>query len=121
MRRWSWWRPSIPGMLGGSCPRLLYGGVRVWEEQEAAPAGAEQQQQQQQPLEWILLTDREIGTSFEAAHEVARWYSTRWLVEEFHKALKSGLGAQKLQLEEAGRGYLRPAIALMMSIVAVRL
>ncbi len=102
---------------------MLYGGVRVWEEQEAAPAGAEQQQQQQQqqPLEWILLTDREIGTSFEAAHEVARWYSTRWLVEEFHKALKSGLGAQKLQLEEAGRGYLRPAIALMMSIVAVRL
>jgi hypothetical protein len=35
-------------------------------------------------LEWILLTDREVE-EFEAAREVAQWYTSRWLVEEFHK------------------------------------
>jgi hypothetical protein len=84
----------------------------VWEEETL-----DAEQQQQQPLEWVLLTEREVD-AFEAAHEVAQWYSTRWLVEEFHKALKSGLGAEKLQLEEAGRLF--AAIALM-SVVAVRL
>lgn len=39
-------------------------------------------------------------------------------MEEFHKALKSGLGAEKLQLEEAERLF--AAIGLM-SVVAVRL
>lgn len=105
--------PQRPGHARGKLPPVRCTAVRVWEEQEQAPVGA-----QQQPLEWILLTDREAGASFGAAHEVARWYSTRWLVEEFHKALKSGLGAEKLQLEQAGRLF--AAIALM-SVVAVRL
>ncbi len=56
--------------------------VRVFEE----PAGGKD------ALKWILLTDLPVDT-FEQAFEVARMYSYRWLVEEFHKALKSGMGA----------------------------
>lgn len=100
--------PQRPGHGRGSLPPVRLRAVRVWER-EALEGCA--------PLEWILLSDREVE-DFEAAREVAQWYTSRWLVEELHKALKSGLGAQKLQLEEAGRLF--AAIALM-SVVAVRL
>jgi hypothetical protein len=102
--------PQRPGHSRGSLPAVHLTAVRVWEEE--APEGGGR------PLEWVLLTDREVVDNFEGAYEVAQWYSTRWLVEDFHKALKSGLGAEKLQLEEAGRLF--AAIALM-SVVAVRL
>lgn len=100
--------PQRPGHSRGSQPPVRLRAVRVWEAE--APEG-------ERPLEWILLTDREVE-GFEAAREVAEWYTSRWLVEEFHKALKSGLGAERLQLEKAGRLF--AAIALM-SVVAVRL
>lgn len=69
------------------------------------------------PIEWILLTDREVNT-FEEALEIVLQYSTRWIIEEFHKALKTGLGAENLQLETASR--LVAAISIM-SLVALRL
>jgi hypothetical protein len=83
--------------------------VRVFEPDP--PAGIKA------PLEWVLLTDAAIE-GFEAALEVAVKYSARWLIEEFHKALKTGLGAERLQLETAHRLF--AAIAIM-SIVALRL
>ncbi len=86
--------------------------VRVWEANP--PAGVKE------PLEWFLLTDVPV-TDEEQARECARQYATRWLIEEFeeyHKALKTGLGADKLQLETGAR--LKAAVALM-SVVAVRL
>ncbi|HEY6406961.1 MAG TPA: IS4 family transposase [Ktedonobacteraceae bacterium] len=54
--------------------------VRVWEP--LPPAGVE-------PLEWILLTSVPVLTVTDA-WEQARWYRCRWLIEEFHKVLKSG-------------------------------
>lgn len=59
---------------------LLLWAVRVWEP--LPPAGVE-------PLEWILLTSVPVLT-VEDAWERARWYRCRWLIEEFHKVLKSG-------------------------------
>ena len=70
-----------------------------------------------EPLEWFLLTDVPV-TDAAQARKCARQYATRWLIEEFHKALKTGLGADKLQLETGAR--LKAAVALM-SVVAVRL
>lgn len=81
--------------------------MRVWEPPSAAHEG----------LEWILLCDAQIA-SFEQARECALQYATRWLIEEFHKALKSGVGAERLQLESAEG--LCAAVALM-SVVALRL
>lgn len=54
--------------------------VRVWEP--LPPAGIE-------PLEWIVLTSVPVLTCSDA-WERARWYRCRWIIEEFHKVLKSG-------------------------------
>jgi hypothetical protein len=68
-------------------------------------------------LEWILLCDAQIA-SFAQARVCALQYATRWLIEEFHKALKSGVGAERLQLETA-EGLC--AAGALMSVVALRL
>ena len=100
--------PWRPGHGPGSQPSIHCRVVRVWEA-EAASGG--------ERLEWILLCDGKIET-FEQARECARQYSTRWLIEEYHKALKSGLGAERLQLESAEGLF---AAIAMMSVVALRL
>ena len=100
--------PQRPGHRQGSLAPIRCTVVRVWEVD--APAGVV-------PLEWILLCDTPVAT-FEQALECALQYATRWVIEEYHKALKSGLGAERLQLE-TGAG-LMAAIAIM-SVVALRL
>lgn len=100
--------PYRPGHGVGKLSPVICTVVRVWEANP--PAGVE-------PLEWILLCEAEI-TTFEQALEVALQYATRWLVEEFHKALKTGMGVEKLQLET---GEELMAATALMSIVALRL
>lgn len=76
----------------------------------APPAGVE-------PLEWILLTNVPVN-SFVDACERIDWYHTRWIIEEYHKGMKTGCQIEDMQFTtEAG---LRPAIALL-SVVAVSL
>jgi hypothetical protein len=101
--------PQRPGHASGSLAAVACTVVRVFEV-DAPP-------QVKQPLEWILLTDAPVVT-FARAQEVALKYSARWLIEEFHKGLKTGLGAERLQLETAQRLF--AAIAIM-SLVALRL
>ena len=82
--------------------------VNVVEVREiAAPAGAD-------AVHWILLTDLPIATSLEVWKVVAI-YRRRWLIEEFHKALKSGVGLEKSQLTEVRKLM---ALAGILSIVA---
>lgn len=100
--------PYRPGQGVGKLPPLECSVVRVWEANP--PAGVE-------PLEWILLCDA-VVTSFEQAVECTLQYGTRWLSEDFHKALKTGMGVEKLQLEPGES--LMNAVALM-SAVALRL
>ena len=82
--------------------------VRIWEANPPKDTKA---------LEWILLTDVE-PQNFEEALEIALQYEARWLIEEYHKCLKTGLSADDLQLQTAHRLF--AAIAIM-AIVAVRL
>ncbi len=100
--------PQRPGLPPGSLAPIDCWGVRVSEVD--APADVE-------GLEWLLLTDARVA-DFAAAHEIVLQYSARWLIEEFHKALKSGLRAESLQLSTADRLF--AAIAIM-SLVALRL
>jgi hypothetical protein len=88
--------------------RLTVTAVRVWEETPPAGAAA---------IEWILLCDAAVPT-WAAAQDRALQYACRWLIEEFHKALKTGMGAERLQLEEGHRLFAAVAI---MSVVALRL
>ena len=100
--------PQRPGKGSGYLPPVRSTVVRVWEA--SPPPGAE-------GLEWILLTDWQVD-NYAQALEVALVYSTRWLIEEFHKALKTGNRAEELQLETAEALF--AAIAIK-SVVALRL
>jgi hypothetical protein len=101
--------PQRPGKSPGGLPGVRCTAVRVWEAN--APATVKE------PLEWMLLCDQPVRSAADAA-ACAQQYSARWLVEEYHKVLKTGLGAERLQLETSERLY--AAIALL-SVVAVRI
>lgn len=75
-----------------------------------APAG-------QTPLEWILLTNV-ATTTRQQAWERVDWYECRPMIEEFHKAQKTGCGMEQLQFTT--RKALEVTIA-MLSVVAVQL
>lgn len=66
-------------------------------------------------LEWVLLTNEPCKSAREAVR-VAGWYARRPIVEEYHKAQKTGCGIELPQLTEKSR--LEPVIA-MLSVVAV--
>jgi hypothetical protein len=82
--------------------------VRVWEPDP--PPGCE-------AVEWFLLTNHPIHTPADM-RRVKSWYEWRWVVEEYHKALKTGCAIEKLQMRDESR--LDPAIAVV-SIVALLL
>jgi hypothetical protein len=80
--------------------------VRCWE------AG-----RRKNALEWILFTTVPV-TDAATALERMEWYRLRWVVEEYHKALKTGCALEQRQLQSA-QG-LRALLGLL-AIVAVRL
>jgi hypothetical protein len=82
--------------------------VRVWEIDP--PEGQER-------LEWILLTNEPVNT-FEDAYRVVGWYECRWIIEEYHKGMKTGSRIEDLQFTSEAR--LQPAIAVL-SVVTVTL
>jgi hypothetical protein len=98
------WRPG-----GWQGPLRDVGVVEVSEVH--APAGVKE------PLHWMLLTSLPCAT-WGQAQRVVGYYTARWWIEEYHKALKSGAGVEQSQLERAGR--LEPLIAVL-AVVAVRL
>lgn len=70
-----------------------------------------------QPLEWFLLTNVETATKAQALERV-EWYKKRPVVEEFHKAQKTGCGMELPQFTT--RKALEVTIG-MLSVVAVQL
>jgi hypothetical protein len=68
-------------------------------------------------LEWFLLTNEPVK-SLSDALRVVDWYECRWMVEEYHKAKKTGCGIEDLQFTTQER--LQPMIALL-SVVALTL
>jgi transposase Tn5 family protein len=100
--------PERAGQAAGAGAPIDCWFIRVWEQDP--PDGVE-------PLEWVLYTDRPTEIMQEAVVAVMD-YGTRFLVEEFHKALKTGMKVEELQLEQANRLF---AAIAVMSVVALRL
>jgi len=67
----------------------------------------------EKPIEWLLLTNEPV-IGFEDAWRVAGWYECRWVVEEYHKGMKTGCGVEELQFTTVAR--LQPAIALLSAV-----
>ncbi len=68
-------------------------------------------------IDWTLLTNEPVAT-FADAWRVISWYERRWIVEEYHKAQKTGCQIEDLQFTSTDR--LKPALALL-SVVAAAL
>ncbi|CAM4429390.1 MAG: Transposase for transposon Tn5 [Legionella sp.] len=52
----------------------------------------------EESLQWILLTSEPI-TCFGEARALTRYYELRWKIENFHKAWKSGVEAEKQRMQ----------------------
>ena len=101
--------PQRPGGATGKGAPVPGSVVRVWEERAPDAPGP--------GLEWLLLCDQPVP-DFAQALNCARQYASRWLIEDFHKALKTSLGAEKLQLQTAARLF---AAVALLSVVALAL
>ena len=69
----------------------------------------------QRPVEWTLLTTEPIETAANAA-QIVDVYRCRWIIEEYFKALKTGLAIEKRQLES--REGIENMLAVSMPIAA---
>jgi len=70
-----------------------------------------------EPIDWMLLTSESVK-NFEEAMTVIGYYRCRWVIEEWHRALKEGCRLERSQLSEP-QALLR--LTAMLSVVAVRL
>jgi hypothetical protein len=82
----------------------------VLAQEEDCPEGTK-------PLEWMLLTSEAVSTK-KAATTVLRYYEFRWLIEEFHKAWKSGCRIEHRPVQSVGNLH---RIIIITAQVAVRL
>lgn len=104
-------RLAVPGKKAGQYENepLDLWAVRVWEPNTP---------KNEEPLEWILLTNCPVLT-LEQAFERVDWYQLRWIIEEYHKGMKTGCGIETLQFDLIER--LEPAIALISAIATTLL
>jgi hypothetical protein len=82
----------------------------VYVRQADAPAG-------ENPLEWMLLTSEPVSTKRDALR-VVESYESRWLIEEFHKAWKSGCRIEQRRLQSPAN---LERMLVLTAPVAVRL
>ena len=69
------------------------------------------------PIHWVLLTSWPCRTEQEVLR-VVKAYARRWLIEEYHKALKTGARIEESQLRTAQRIQ---TLLGILAVVAVRL
>jgi hypothetical protein len=67
----------------------------------------------EKPIDWMLLTNEPIH-NLDDAWRVVGWYERRWVIEEYHKAMKTGCRIEDLQFTAVER--LQPAIALLSGV-----
>lgn len=84
--------------------QLKLGVVRVWERNP--PNG-------EAPVDWLLVTSEPVRTRDQVLR-VIDYYRSRWVIEEYFKALKSGCAIEKRQLET--RHALENALGLFLPI-----
>ena len=69
------------------------------------------------PILWVLLTTWPVDEK-SSCLRVVKAYAKRWLIEEYHKALKTGAGIEQSQLSSAAAIQ---ALLGILAVVAVRL
>jgi hypothetical protein len=82
--------------------------VRTWEKEPPADSD---------PIEWLLITSVPVQSLPEALERI-EWYTCRWIIEEYHRCLKTGCNIEKTQLRHAERIQ---RLLAFLAILAVRL
>ena len=70
------------------------------------------------PLKWLLLTSEPVESPAQALR-VIDIYTHRWRIEEFHKAWKTGAGAERQRMEEPDNLERMVSILPFVAVVAV--
>lgn len=68
-------------------------------------------------IEWNLFTNLEIKNQQDALEKI-EWYKARWLIEEYHKCLKTGCNIEKRNLQTA---HALKSLLGFLGIVATKL
>ncbi|MEO8615558.1 MAG: IS4 family transposase [Luteolibacter sp.] len=100
-------------LLSAPQGKSALGNIKLWAvhaREPRVPDGVE-------AVEWMLLTSIEVST-FDQACEKLDWYIQRWMIEVFHRTLKSGCRIEDRQLGNVKR--LQNCLAIDM-MVAVRI
>jgi hypothetical protein len=97
--------PSLRSLKAKPIPMWV-----VWVREVDAPKGFD-------PIEWILYTSLPVENLGEAM-VIVSYYEKRWLIEEWHKVLKTGYRVEARQLKTSER---LEAMMGLMSVAAVRL
>jgi len=95
-----------PPRPGGRLPDLAINVVQATETDP--PEGCE-------AVSWTLLTTLPVGT-LEQCRRVVNIYRRRWVIEELHKAMKTGLRLESSQLSDFRR---LSSLAAIISVAAV--
>lgn len=69
------------------------------------------------PIDWMLLTSEPVD-DLAAALQIIRHYQQRWVIEEWHRAMKEGCRLEQSQLDQPAD---LQRLAALSSVVAVRL
>jgi hypothetical protein len=64
--------------------------------------GEQNPPKKQEPVEWFLLTSLPVQ-SIDDALQITKYYSYRWIIEEYHKCMKTGFRLEKTQLHTLNR------------------
>ncbi len=92
---------------GDHAPRTVWS---VYLHEDASPAGED-------AVDWMLLTSERVASEGEA-RAIIGFYERRWVIEEWHRALKEGCRVEMSLLDDP-EDHLR--LAALLSVVAVRL
>ena len=90
--------------------------IRVWAAELHEPDPPEGEE----ALNWLLLTSEPVEDEDAAWLAVAR-YKRRWVIEEWHKAIKSGFKLESAQLKSADGLRRLGAIAAVVSLRLMQL
>jgi hypothetical protein len=99
----SWGQVNIcpPKRVGRDSKLITLSVVRCFNEEEG--------------IEWVLYSTIPVNTLEEAIEKI-KWYACRWIIEEYHKCLKTGCRIESNQFES-----IKPVEVLLgiLSVVAV--
>ena len=103
-----------PSTRSQTCNKETVSLTAVFVEEMSPPSGAD-------PVQWMLLTTRDIE-SLDEAQRIVRLYRLRWTIEELNRAMKSqGMDIEESQLTRASAMKKLCVLALIAASRAIQL